>query len=115
MRLSKKAFDELLKPQAVEWLTPSAASVMARQGAVVLDVRMREEHEWRSIKDAVNTPLHTMREAVAGFDKSKKYIVYCNTGERSAAAAFILGKLGFEVYALQGGISGMIRQLEKGK
>jgi CRP-like cAMP-binding protein len=110
MRLSKKAFDELLKPQAVEWLTPGEASVMARQGAIVLDVRMREEHERRSIKDAVNTPLHTMREAVTGFDKSKKYIVYCNTGERSAAAAFILGKLGFEVYALQGGISGMIRQ-----
>jgi len=88
-------------------------SIMARQGAVVLDVRMREEFEQRSIKDAVNTPLYTMRETVADFDKTKKYIVYCNTGERSAAAAFILSKLGFEVYALQGGISGMIRQMAK--
>ena len=40
-------------------------------------------------------------------------IVYCNTGERSAAAAFILSKLGFDVCALQGGISGMIRQTGK--
>ena len=37
-------------------------------------------------------------KASSDFDKSKKYIVYCNTGERSAAAAFILSKLGFEVY-----------------
>jgi rhodanese-related sulfurtransferase len=114
MRLAKRAFDEVMKPPAVEWLTPGKASIMARQGAVVLDVRMREEYEQRSIKDAVNMPLYTMRETAADFDKSKKYIVYCNTGERSAAAAFILSKMGFEVYALQGGISGMIRQMAKG-
>jgi CRP-like cAMP-binding protein len=113
MRLSKKAFDEVMKPPVVEWLSPAKASIMARQGAVVLDVRMPEEHAQRSIKDAVNTPLYTMREAVVDFDKGKKYIVYCNTGERSAAAAFILSKMGFDVYALQGGISGMIRQMEK--
>jgi len=113
MRLSKKAFDEVMKPPAVDWLTPGMASIMARQGAVVLDVRMREEHEQRAIKDAQNVPLYTMRETVVNFDKSKKYIVYCNTGERSAAAAFILSKMGFEVYALQGGISGMIRQMDR--
>lgn len=113
MRLSKKAFDEVMKPPVVEWLTPGMASIMARSGAMVLDVRMPEEHEQRAIKDSINTPLYTMRETVADFDKSKKYIVYCNTGERSAAAAFILSKMGFQVYALQGGISGMIRQLDK--
>jgi len=113
MRLAKKAFDEVMKPPAVDWLTPGKASIMARQGAVVLDVRMPEEHGQRSIKDALNVPLYTMRETVSEFDKSKKYIVYCNTGERSAAAAFILSKMGFEVYALQGGLSGMIRQMEK--
>jgi rhodanese-related sulfurtransferase len=79
----------------------------------VVDVRMKEEHARRAIKDAINVPLYTMRETVANFDKSKKYIVYCNTGERRAAAALILGKMGFEVYALQGGISGMIRQIER--
>ena len=113
MRLAKKAFDEVLKPPIVEWLTPGMASIMARQGAVVLDVRMPEEHAQRAIKDSVNAPLYTLRESVADFDKTKRYIVYCNTGERSAAAAFILSKLGFQVFALHGGLSGMIRQLEK--
>jgi len=113
MRLAKKAFDEVMKPPVVEWLTPGMASIMARQGAVVLDVRMPEEHAERAIKGALNVPLYTLRESVADFDRSKKYIVYCNTGERSAAAAFILSKLGFQVFALHGGISGMIKQLEK--
>jgi CRP-like cAMP-binding protein len=113
MRLSKKAFDEVMKPPVVEWLTPGMASILARQGAVVLDVRMPEEHAERAIKGAQNVPLYTLRESVADFDRSKKYIVYCNTGERSAAAAFILSKLGFQVFALHGGLSGMIRQLEK--
>lgn len=113
MRLSKKAFEEVMKPPAVDWLSPGMASIMARQGAVVVDVRMKEEHARRAIRDAISAPLHTLRETVANFDKAKRYIVYCNTGERSAAAAFILGKLGYEVYALQGGISGMIRQIEK--
>ena len=113
MRLAKKAFDEVLKPPVVEWLTPGMASIMARQGAVVLDVRMPEEHAERSIKGAINAPLYTLRENVSDFDRSKRYIVYCNTGERSAAAAFILSKLGFQVFALHGGLSGMIRQLEK--
>jgi rhodanese-related sulfurtransferase len=113
MRLSKKSFDEVMKPPVVEWLTPGIASIMARQGAAIIDVRMPEEFEQRAIKGATNVPLYAMRETVADYDKTKKYIVYCNTGERSAAAAFILSKLGFQVFALQGGISGMIRQLEK--
>lgn len=113
MRLAKKAFDEVLKPPVVEWLTPGMASIMARQGAVVLDVRMPDEHAERAIKGSQNAPLYTLRESVSDFDKSKKYIVYCNTGERSAAAAFILSKLGFQVFALHGGLSGMLKQLEK--
>lgn len=113
MRLSKKAFDEVMKPPVVDWLTPGMASILARQGAVVLDVRMPEEYAERAIKGARNVPLYTLRESAAEFDRDKKYIVYCNTGERSAAAAFILSKLGFQVYALHGGLSGMIRKLEK--
>lgn len=113
MRLAERAFAEVMKPPAVDWLTPGKASILARQGAVVVDVRMPEEFAQRAIKGAINVPLYTLRETVSEYDRSRKYIAYCNTGERSAAAAFILGKLGFEAYALQGGIAGMIRQLDK--
>ncbi|UXI69164.1 cyclic nucleotide-binding domain-containing protein [Tahibacter amnicola] len=113
MRLAKRGFDEVMKPPAVDWLTPGKASIMARQGAVVLDVRMPEEFQQRAIKGAINTPLYTFRETVAEFDRGKKYVIYCNTGERSAAAAFIMSKMGFDAYALQGGISGMIKQIDR--
>lgn len=115
MRLAKLSFDEVMKPPAVAWLTPGVASIMARQGAVVLDVRTGDEHRQRAIKGSISAPLQALRETVVEFDRSKKYIVYCNTGERSAAAAFILANMGFEVYVLQGGISGMIRQMAKKK
>ncbi len=113
MRLSKSAFEEVLKPPAVDWLSPAAASTQARRGAIIIDVRLPEEFAQRAIKDARNVPLFRLRETVADFDKSSKYIVYCNTGERSAAAAFILHKLGFTAYAIQGGLSGLLKIMER--
>jgi len=113
MRLAKKAFEEVLMPPIVDWLTPAEASAKARQGAILIDVRMPAEHAQRAIKSAVNLPLYTLRESIADYDRTKDYIVYCNTGERSAAAAFILGQMGFRIYALLGGLSGMIRRKQR--
>lgn len=113
MRLAKSDFLELLKQPVVEWITPGKASLQVRGGAGVLDVRTKEEFDERSIKGAVNMPLYRLREYAQELDKGRKYIVYCNTGERSAAAAFILNKLGFDAVALQGGLSAMVKQLDK--
>jgi CRP-like cAMP-binding protein len=114
MRLGKKAFEDVLKPPVVEWLTAGQASLLAREGATVVDVRLPAEHEQRAIKGSINIPLFRLREDAADrFDRNGKFIVYCNTGERSSAAAFILTKLGFNAYALQGGLMGMVRQMEK--
>jgi len=114
MRLSRRTFEDVLKPPVVEWVNPAQASLLARTGAVVIDVRLPAEFEQRAIRDAINLPLYRLREdAVDRFDRNDKLIVYCNTGERSAAAAFILTRLGFDVYALQGGLLGMLRQQEK--
>ncbi len=115
MRLSKSNFTEVLRPPVIDWLTPGQASIQARKGATVIDVRMEEEHQDRAIKGSVNVPLYRLREHAAGLEKNKSYIVYCNTGERSAAAAFILSKLGFQVFALQGGLSAMLKSMEPPK
>jgi CRP-like cAMP-binding protein len=113
MRLSKTDFGELLKQPTVEWLSPGKASILVRQGAGVIDVRLPEEFDERAIKGASNMPLYRLREFASDLDKDKKYLCYCNTGERSAAAAFILRKLGFDAYALAGGLSGMVKQMQK--
>jgi CRP-like cAMP-binding protein len=113
MRLRKSDFGELLKQPNVDWITPGKASILVRQGAGIVDVRLPEEFEERSIRGAVNMPLYRLREYAVDLDKEQSYVCYCNTGERSAAAAFILTKLGFEAYALAGGLSAMVKQLQK--
>ncbi len=113
MRLSSKDFAEVMKPPVVDWVTPGQASILVRQGAAVLDVRLPEEFNERAVKGAINVPLYQLREKAAEFERGRKMVVYCNTGERSAAAAFILSKMGVPVFALQGGLSAMIRLLER--
>lgn len=114
MRLSRSTFENVLKPPVVDWLSPAQASLLARTGAVVIDVRLPAEFEERAIRNSINLPLHRLREdAVDRFGRDDKLIVYCNTGERSSAAAFILTRLGFDAYALQGGLLGMLRQQER--
>jgi CRP-like cAMP-binding protein len=115
MRLSSRDFTEVLKPPVVDWVSPGQASILVRQGALILDVRLPEEYADRAVKGAVNVPLYVLRERAAEFERGRKVVVYCNTGERSAAAAFILAKMGMTVVALQGGLSAMIKQIEKGE
>jgi hypothetical protein len=39
-------------------------------------------------------------------DKKTRYVVCCDTGRRSSAAAYILSERGFEAYVLKGGLAG---------
>ena len=111
MRLAKKDFAELLRHPVVDWVTPGQASALMGHGAGLVDVRMREEHKLRSLKGSVNAPLFRLREEMGGMGQDVPYIVYCDTGERSASAAFILSKLGFRAYALRGGLGSVLQQL----
>ena len=96
MRLGRRTFEEVLKPPVVEWLNAGQAALLARGGAQVIDVRMPTEHAQRAIKGSINVPLFRLREdVVQRFPRTSKLVVYCNTGERSAAAAFILTRLGY--------------------
>jgi rhodanese-related sulfurtransferase len=38
-------------------------------------------------------------------DKNTPYVVCCDTGRRSSAAAYILSERGFEAYVLKGGLA----------
>ncbi len=113
MRLSTKDFGEILTPPVVDWVSPAKASELAKSGAQVLDVRTEDEFEEAAVKGALNIPLLNLRDRIDDLDRMRSVVVYCNTGERSAAAAFILGKVGFEAYALQGGLAAMMKQAQK--
>jgi CRP-like cAMP-binding protein len=110
LRLSRGDFEAVLKPPVIRWLLPAEAAKRAQEGAVVLDVRMPEEVAQRSIGGAMNIPLARLREdAPTQLPPGRPVIVYCNTGERSAAAAFVLSRLEFEVSAIHGGLAAMLR------
>ncbi|MFQ5995496.1 MAG: cyclic nucleotide-binding domain-containing protein [Acidiferrobacterales bacterium] len=104
MRLSKKDFDELLREPLVRWIGPSEAKKMIRDGAGLLDVRTEEEYKQGGLKGSANLPLYLLRLKVLALDQERPYIVCCETGNRSSAAAFLLSERGFDVYVLRGGL-----------
>lgn len=105
LRLNKKDFVELLKAPLISELSYQEAS--SRSELVWLDVRFESEYSFDHLPNAVNAPLSQIRSVAQNLDKSKHYIVYCQTGRRSSAAAFILIELGFKVFVLAGGTRAM--------
>ena len=105
MQLGREDFQELLNEPLVVLLDPEQASEAAGQGAKWLDVRLPSEYEANGKSGAMNIPLYLLRHKLDVMDKATPYIVYCDTGRRSAAAAFILNKRGFQSAVLSGGLN----------
>lgn len=104
MRLSKEDFNALLKEPMLSWLTLEEANELVAKGAKLLDVRLESEHSNNGLEGSLNIPLFMLRMKTDSLDPETQYIVYCDTGRRSSAAAFLLSERGFESYALQGGL-----------
>ncbi len=106
MRLAKQDFIELLNEPILKWVDNKEMKAMVADGAKQVDVRHESEYENSGLKNALNIPLHELRKKSSYLEPSKKYILYCDTGQRSSAAAFLLGQRGLDVYVLKGGLSG---------
>jgi CRP-like cAMP-binding protein len=105
MRLSKQNFVELLKKNLVHYINYDLAEESIREGSTWLDVRLADEHARFSFDNSVNVPLSMIRERAVGLDAEKKYIICCDTGRRSASAAFLLSQRGLDVSVLEGGMN----------
>ena len=62
-----------------------------------------------SCPGAINVPLAEVRNMFAVLDRRKEYIAYCQSGRRSAAAAFLFAQRGFRVWLLEGGLKAVER------
>ena len=71
---------------------------------ILVDVRAPHEYAQGYIPEAVNIPLDTLPQGVAGLDPKKPVMVYCRSGVRSEKAAGILDRAGFETVLDIGGI-----------
>ena len=122
LRLNKTDFIELLKAPIINHVNMAEAKEKVSQGAIWLDVRFASEYQFDHIKGAINAPLNELRSIAptlnptfnkAVIDTSaisqatqQEYIAYCQTGRRSAAAAFILAQYGVKATVLDGGMRG---------
>lgn len=104
LRLNKTDFIELLKAPLISQISYAQAEQQVNSGAIWMDVRFPSEYRFDHIPGAMNVPLNEIRNLIDTMDQSKEYIVYCQTGRRSSAAAFILVQNGFKVYVLEGGM-----------
>jgi len=77
-------------------------------GAIILDVRTKEEFEEGHMEGSMNIDFHnaSFKEQVEKLDKSRSYVVYCASGGRSMKAAQMMLDMGFEdVHSMSGGIT----------
>lgn len=95
-------------------LDPNSASQMIQENKdnpnfILLDVRTPGEFEEGHIEGCIllNYQSTDFKDKLKELDKNKTYLVYCRSGMRSAAAANVMLKMGFEdLYNIVGGIMG---------
>lgn len=82
-----------------------------QDGALILDVRTREEVMLGKYHGAVNIPLEELREHLNELPKDKTILTYCSAGLRGYIATRILVQNGFDAKNLSGGLQMVSRML----
>ncbi len=105
MRLAKDDFRELMNEPLLQWANYDQAREIVARGGRWLDVRLPSEHQNMAIEGSLNIPLYFIRLKLSTLDPKIPYVVYCDTGRRSSAAAYVLVERGFDAYVLRGGLT----------
>ncbi len=104
MQLSKEDFSSFLADPLLNTLSWDETRDLMRSDAVIIDVRLPEEHQAHNIPGSINIPLSMLRLRAGQLPTQQKYILYCNDGGRSSVAAFLLSQQGLNAYLLDGGL-----------
>ncbi len=105
MRLGKQDFQTLLNEPLLQWVNYEDAKQLVAKGGKWLDVRLPSEFQNFRIDEAVNIPLYFIRLKINALDRDVSYVLCCDTGRRSSAAAYILSERGFDAHVLKGGLA----------
>lgn len=72
---------------------------LLENGAILLDVRTKEEYKQGHINNSINIPLDSLNSSLSKLEKDAVIIAVCQSGMRSSNAVSLLKKSGFsEVY-----------------
>ena len=111
--LKKEDFDDLVKPSMLTEVSAPEAYDLLQEGKVrLLDCRYDMEYEENRIPGAGLIQLHKLRFETHKLDPGTRYIVYCRSGRRSKAAAFLLTERKFQARSLAGGIKDWPYQID---
>lgn len=98
--------------QIIENITPQEAFTLIQDNQnnpdfVIIDVRTAEEFAAGHLENVITIDFYseTFRDELNLLDKSKTYLIYCRSGNRSGQSLAIMEELNFrEVYNMSGGI-----------
>jgi len=82
-------------------------------GILLLDVRTKEEFDSGRVPGAILMPYDAIATSFAEPDRSRRIVVYCRSGRRSAIAADILAGMGYANVSDFGGVDGWKGALER--
>ena len=104
LRLSKEDFIQFVKHPLAHMVNAQQVQEQVQQGTVLLDVRSTEEYDAKHLPGSLSLPLNSLRYQASSLDPEQSYIVYCNDGQQSSTAAYLLIEHGFNVSVLEGGM-----------
>ena len=93
----------------IKELQPESVKALVKAGAVVIDVRDKDEFEEKHFEGAVNISLGTLEMRISEVvpDKDAHVICYCAGGNRGALATDTLVKMGYKnAVSIAGGLRG---------
>ena len=105
MRLGKQDFMADLAAPLINEIDEKAALEKINSGSLVIDVRRHDEFMQQKVEGSVNIPLTMLRLKLEGLNDQRDYILVCDDGHRSSAAAFLLTQHGLNCYVLEGGLN----------
>jgi CRP-like cAMP-binding protein len=105
MRLGKDDFNTLLNEPLLHWVDYGEARAIVASGGRWIDVRLPSEFEHAHFEHAINVPQYFVRLKLKSLDPAVRYVICCDNGRRSSAAAYILSERGFEASVLRGGLA----------
>ena len=111
------ASEAVKKAKYIKISPEEAREMMNRGGAVILDVRTRDEYNEAHISGAVLLPIDDVKLLAPSVlpDKSATILVHCRSGNRSERAAHMLIDMGYTVVYDFGGIQNWPYSIVTGK
>ena len=90
MRLKKKDFLAFLIKPLLAYYNYDETQKKQDEGSLVIDVRSEQQAKEMPVEGSVNIPLSMLRIKFDSLNAEREYLLVCNDGSQSAAAAFLM-------------------------